>query len=159
MQSTEKETAKRSAFFCDVVLHHWAIHLTFRGWYVHEYSTLEDETNTLSQNTSHRSLSDAATHLNRAVNSTAPLQKPKNSQSAMSFKFINTQEETSTDVSFTMHYIHNSPTETNTVNLKSLTSCGIPSGAHNYCMASGTPKVPSYPEPRGISGLPCLQRS
>jgi hypothetical protein len=29
MQSSEKETAKRSAFFFDVVLHHWAIHLTF----------------------------------------------------------------------------------------------------------------------------------
>jgi hypothetical protein len=24
-------------------------------------------------------------------------------------------------------------------------------------MASGTPEVPSYPEPTGISGLPCLQ--
>ena len=45
------------------------------------------------QNTSHKSPSDAATHLSRIVTSSVLLRKPKNSQPAVSFKFRNTQGE------------------------------------------------------------------
>jgi len=58
-----------------------------------ENSTLEDDKNTMSQYVSHKSPSDAATHLSRTVTSTALPQKPKNSQPAKSFKFINTNGE------------------------------------------------------------------